>query len=154
MLVHSHLPFSFWGKVLNIACHIQNKIVHKHVEKTLYEFLIGKKPNINYFKVWGCIAYVLVATKKRPKLGSKAIKLIFLDQSMHNKAYRFLNPGTNSIFETVHAIYFKYLTIKNDNSFKLEKELLIELNDKNDANLPSISNSYDFVKYDDSLQKE
>ena len=46
----------------------------------------NRKPNINYFKVCGCIAYVLDIDNKRAKLGSKAIKSIFIGYSLHSKA--------------------------------------------------------------------
>ena len=80
MLIHFKiLPFSFCGEALFTACYISNRILHKGFDKSPYELLKGRTPNINYFRVWGCIAYVLDGTHKRPKLGSKPTKSIFID---------------------------------------------------------------------------
>ena len=68
------------------------------------------------------------ATQKRPKLGSKATKSIFIGYSKQSKASRFLNLNSNSIFEATHAIYFEHLTIKDANSHELEKDLIDKVN--------------------------
>lgn len=51
-----------------------------------------------------------MTTNKRAKLGSKAIKSAFIDYSLHNKAYRFLDLKTFSVLEAIHPTYFEYLT--------------------------------------------
>ena len=65
---------------------------------------------------------------KRPKLGSKATKSIFIGYSKQSKASRFLNLSSNSIFEATHAIYFEHLTIKDANNHELKKDLIDEIN--------------------------
>jgi transposase InsO family protein len=41
---------SFCAEAINIACHASNRLYcHRLLKKTLYEFLIGRKPNISYF---------------------------------------------------------------------------------------------------------
>jgi hypothetical protein len=41
---------SFWAEVINIACHYSNRLYcHPLKEKTPYELLNGRKPNIAYF---------------------------------------------------------------------------------------------------------
>ena len=53
MLIHSKLPMNFWGEALFTACYITNRILHKNQNKTPYEMWENRKPNIDYFKVWG-----------------------------------------------------------------------------------------------------
>ena len=87
------------------ACYISNRILYKNQDKTPYELWKNKKPNLNYFKVWRCIAYILNIANKRAKLESEAIKSFFIGYSLHNKAYGFLNLKTNTISEAMHVIY-------------------------------------------------
>src|ERR1043166_4520258 len=50
MLSESNLPSKFWAETVNTACHTQNRcIIVKRHDKTAYEVLRGKKPQIGYF---------------------------------------------------------------------------------------------------------
>ena len=57
----------FWAEAINTACHASNRVyLHRFLKKTPYELLIGRKPNISYFRVFGCKCYIY---KKRKHLG-------------------------------------------------------------------------------------
>jgi len=57
----------FWAEAINTACHAYNRVyLHRFLGKTPYELLIGRKPNISYFRVFGCKCYIF---KKRKHLG-------------------------------------------------------------------------------------
>jgi hypothetical protein len=44
----------FWAEAINTACHAINHLyLHKFHKKTFYELIIGKKPNVSYFRVLG-----------------------------------------------------------------------------------------------------
>ena len=44
----------FWAEAINTACHASNIVyLHRFLGKTPYELLIGRKPNISYFRVFG-----------------------------------------------------------------------------------------------------
>ena len=61
MLMNAKLPLNLWGEALLTACHVYNKIPLKRLGGSPYELWNnGRKPNLNYFKVWGCIAYYKV----------------------------------------------------------------------------------------------
>ena len=77
--------------------------------------------------MWGFIQYTLDAALKRPKLGSKTVKSIFLGYSMHSKAYGFFSLHSNREFESAHAIFFEHSTIKDANKLELEKNLSSKL---------------------------
>lgn len=53
MLLHSKLPNNLWGEALYMACYINNRILHKGQDKTPYEFLNNRKPNIWLFQSLG-----------------------------------------------------------------------------------------------------
>lgn len=51
---------------------------------------MGRKPSLTYFKVWGCLAKVLVPEYKWQNLRPKTINVIFLGYMEHFYAFRFL----------------------------------------------------------------
>ena len=57
IIISARLPFNLWGEVLLTACHVHNRVLPKKIQSSLYELWNGRKPNLSYFKVWGCIAY-------------------------------------------------------------------------------------------------
>jgi hypothetical protein len=51
---------SFWAEAINMTCYCNNHLrCHRLLEKTPYDLLNGKKPNIAYFRVFGCKCYIL-----------------------------------------------------------------------------------------------
>jgi transposase InsO family protein len=60
MLAEYNVSDSYWAEAINTACHSSNRLYcHKLLKKTPYELLIGRKPNISYFRVFGCKCYIL-----------------------------------------------------------------------------------------------
>jgi hypothetical protein len=55
MLDEYKTPDSFWAEAINTTCHAANRIyLHKYLNKTPYEIIIGNKPSVHYFRVFGC----------------------------------------------------------------------------------------------------
>lgn len=60
MLDEYNTSDSFWAKAINTACHtIILLYLHRLLKKTSYKLLVGRKPNISYFHVFGCKCYIL-----------------------------------------------------------------------------------------------
>ncbi|GKE39487.1 retrovirus-related pol polyprotein from transposon TNT 1-94 [Tanacetum coccineum] len=58
MLIFSRLPEFLWAKAVATACFTQNRsIINTRHNKTPYEMLRGRKPNIEYFHVFGSLCY-------------------------------------------------------------------------------------------------
>ena len=49
MLSEYNVSQSFWAEAINMACYCSNLYCHRLKEKTPYELLNGRKPNIAYF---------------------------------------------------------------------------------------------------------
>jgi hypothetical protein len=93
-LNEKNLPNYFWGKVVTIVVYqTPTTIVHGMTPKEKYT---GKKSNVSHFRVFGCIAYMIVLDKKRSKQDPKANKCIFIRCSLKQKGYRCFNPSTQS----------------------------------------------------------
>jgi hypothetical protein len=96
-------PERFWAEAINTACHATNRVyLHRLLEKTPYELLVGKKPNISYFQVFSCKCFIY--KKKRPgKFESRCDEGFFLGYASNSKAYRVFNKTSGQVEETCDA---------------------------------------------------
>ncbi|KAL0302302.1 UNVERIFIED_CONTAM: Retrovirus-related Pol polyprotein from transposon TNT 1-94 [Sesamum calycinum] len=90
LLLTSGLPKYFVGEALNTTCHILNRVPLKHNTSTPFELWKGRKLSLKYFRMWGCLAKVLVPKHKRKKLGPKTVDAVFLGYVETSYALRFL----------------------------------------------------------------
>ncbi|GKB19883.1 zinc finger, CCHC-type containing protein [Tanacetum coccineum] len=78
---------------------------------TPYDLWTKRKPNLNYLRVWGCMAIVRLPNPKLKSLGERGIECIFVGYAKHSKAFRFyvIQPNDsvliNSIIELKDAIF-------------------------------------------------
>ena len=125
MLVSSGAPKYFWGEAVLTANFVLNRVPHKKTFLTPFELWKKNKPNLNFFKVWGCLAYVRLPDPKRPKLRVKASTFVFLGYSLYSTSYRFFDIDNNTIIESRDAIFhenkfpFKY---KNSRGFEQQEK--------------------------------
>jgi hypothetical protein len=80
-------------------------VPHKKIKITPYELWKGYKPNLGYFRVWGCLAFVRFTDPKRPKIGVRTTICAFLGYAKNSTTYRFLDIQNNIIFESGDAIF-------------------------------------------------
>ncbi|GJW20171.1 retrovirus-related pol polyprotein from transposon TNT 1-94 [Tanacetum coccineum] len=67
MLIFFKLPKFLWAEAISIACLTRNRsLVHTRYNKTPYELIKGRKPNVQYFHVFGSLCY---STNDRDDLG-------------------------------------------------------------------------------------
>ena len=60
-------PKALWAEAINTACYTSNRLfLQKFLGKTPYELLNRKKPDVSFFRVFGCKCYIY---KKRQHLG-------------------------------------------------------------------------------------
>jgi hypothetical protein len=101
MIDEYNTPERFWAEAVNIACYASNRLFpHRLLEKTPYELLNGKKPDVSFFQVFGCKCYIY---KKRHHLGKfqRHCDIGFLlGYSSKSKAYGVLNHVTDVVEET------------------------------------------------------
>lgn len=57
----------------------------------------GRKPNVEYFIIFGCIAYVHISDRGRAKLDEKSHKCVFIGVSEESKAYWLYDPNTKKV---------------------------------------------------------
>ncbi|RVX12017.1 Retrovirus-related Pol polyprotein from transposon RE2 [Vitis vinifera] len=87
LLLHSHVPFRFWGDAVLTACYLINRmpssVLHDQIPHSL---LFPDQPL--YFlppRVFGCTCFVHILTPGQDKLSAKAMKCLFLGYSRLQK---------------------------------------------------------------------
>ena len=121
MLISANAPDNLWGEAILTSSYLPNRIPHKKTGKTPYELWKGYKPNLKYFKVWGCLAKVMIPDPKKRKIGSETSDCMFIGYAYHSAAYRFLVIKSdvhdcNTIIETKNAEFFESIfPLKSDN---------------------------------------
>ncbi|KAJ9561604.1 LOW QUALITY PROTEIN: hypothetical protein OSB04_006764 [Centaurea solstitialis] len=83
------LPLTFWAEAVSAAYFTQNRsLVVKRFEKTPYQLLHDKRPNVKFFHVFGCKCYVLNDREPIGKFNPKGDDAIFIGYSWDSVAYR------------------------------------------------------------------
>ena len=98
MLLENNLPTYFWAEAVNTACYILNRFnLRQGIKKILFELYYDKKPNVSYFKAFGCKCFILNTKENVGKFEAKSDQGIFLGYSNTSKAYKTYNLRTNSL---------------------------------------------------------
>ncbi|KAD3067345.1 hypothetical protein E3N88_35225 [Mikania micrantha] len=133
MLLSSGLPDNMWGEAVLSACHILNRVPHKGKDKTPYELWKGYAPNLEFLRVWGCLAKVGLPDFKKSTIGPKSIDSVFIGYAQNSAAYRFMLLSDSSIMESCHAVFF-------EDEFPLKKtKEIIKSSDMSPVEIPSTS---------------
>ncbi|GKD67602.1 retrovirus-related pol polyprotein from transposon TNT 1-94 [Tanacetum coccineum] len=80
-----------------------HSLVHPRYNKTPYELIKGRKPNVQYFYVFGSLCYLTNDCDDLGKIKPKADIGIFVSYSKSLKGFRVYNRRTKKIMETIHV---------------------------------------------------
>ncbi|GJV44513.1 retrovirus-related pol polyprotein from transposon TNT 1-94 [Tanacetum coccineum] len=104
MLIFSKLPEFLWAGAISTACFTQNRsLVYSWYNKTPYELLKGRKPNVQYFHVFGSLCYPTNDRDNLGKMRPKADISIFVGYSESSRGFHIYNRKTHKIMETIHV---------------------------------------------------
>ena len=108
MLNENNLPKYFWVEEVNTSCYVLNRILLRPIlKKTPYELWKNKKPNISYFKVFGCKCFILNTKDNLGKFDAKSGVGIFLGYSTSSKAFKVFKKRTMVVEEFIHVIFYE-----------------------------------------------
>ncbi|GKE76153.1 ribonuclease H-like domain-containing protein [Tanacetum coccineum] len=108
MLADSLLPIPFWAEAVNTACYVLNRVlVTKPQNKTPYELLIGKPPNISFMRPFGCPLTILNTLDPLGKFDGKSDEGYLLGYSTTSKAFRVYNKRTKRVEENIHIDFLE-----------------------------------------------
>nr|GFB78803.1 retrovirus-related Pol polyprotein from transposon TNT 1-94 [Tanacetum cinerariifolium] len=106
MLIFSRAPLFFWAEAIATACFTQNRsIIHLRFNKTPYELINGRKPDISFLHVFGALCYPKNNREDIGKLGAKGDIGFFIGYSADSCAYRIYNRRTKKIMETMNVSF-------------------------------------------------
>nr|GEW90856.1 uncharacterized mitochondrial protein AtMg00810-like [Tanacetum cinerariifolium] len=106
MLIFSHASLFIWAEAIATACYTQNhSIIHRRFNKTPYELIQCRKPNISYLHVFGALCYPKNDREDIGKLSAKGDIGFFIGYSANSVAYRVYNRGTRKIMETMNVTF-------------------------------------------------
>ncbi|GKG00176.1 retrovirus-related pol polyprotein from transposon TNT 1-94, partial [Tanacetum coccineum] len=93
-----------WAEAISTTCFTQNRsLLHKRYNKTPYELIKGRKPNVQYFHVFGSLCYPTNDRDDLGKMKSKAYISIFVGYSKSSRGFHVYNRRTRKIMETIHV---------------------------------------------------
>ncbi|GKA73085.1 retrovirus-related pol polyprotein from transposon TNT 1-94 [Tanacetum coccineum] len=113
----SKSPEFLWAEAISTACFTQNRsLIHKRYNKTPYELLRGRKPNLKYFHVFGSLCF---PTNNREDLGKMKPKSdigIFIGYSESPRGFWINNRRPRWIMETIHVKFNELTTIASEHN--------------------------------------
>ncbi|GKC10176.1 retrovirus-related pol polyprotein from transposon TNT 1-94 [Tanacetum coccineum] len=82
MLNEQSLPQKFWCNAIDTSTYILNRILIRTIlGKTPYELLRGRKPTLDYFRVFGSKCFILNTKDYRTKFDSKSYEGVILGEA-------------------------------------------------------------------------
>jgi hypothetical protein len=100
MLAEFKSLYNFWAKAINTACHATNRLyLCKGLNKTPNEILTGNKPNIKYFRVFGCKCFYLKKDVHLSKFDTKVLQGIFVGYTSKSYAFRIFHKESARVVE-------------------------------------------------------
>ena len=116
MLAESDLPQYIWAEALSTAVYLRNRSPTRAVkDKTPFEALFGRKPNVEHIGVFGCVGYSLVPKDERRKLDVVAKRCVLVGYGSEVKGYRLFDPERQKVRYSRDVRF-------NETEFGLKKE--------------------------------
>ncbi|KAM7479031.1 hypothetical protein LguiA_027244 [Lonicera macranthoides] len=119
-LHENNLPRELWAEAFQCACHVINRLPPwPGLEKSPFEALYNRRPDVSYFRVFGSPCYVHVPKDIRTKLDPKARKCVFVGYDPRRKGWRCMDPETKQVVVSRDVVFDEastYYSIKNSSS--------------------------------------
>ena len=141
MRIQANLPIEFWAEMVHTAVYIINRMVNSNsMEKTPFEFIFKKKPNLSHLRIIGCDAYYHVP--EQVSINGKGRKGILVGYDDVSNFYRVYDSEQRRL-KIVKNVIFDETPVFKPGSF-----IQIENNQEQDGNVP------DDPSYDDGVGDE
>ncbi|GJX27055.1 retrovirus-related pol polyprotein from transposon TNT 1-94 [Tanacetum coccineum] len=106
MLNEQSIPQKFWCNVVDTSIYILNRIlIRPIIGKIPYEIFRGRKPSLEYFKVFGSKCFILNTKDYLTKFDPKSYEGVFLGYSQNSKAYVVLNKHSMKVEESLNVTF-------------------------------------------------
>nr|GFA87218.1 hypothetical protein [Tanacetum cinerariifolium] len=116
MLTFVNLSLFLWAEAIAKAYFTQNRsIIYKRFDKTPYELMNKRKPNIKFFHVFKCRCYLLNDYEDVGKIKAKRDIGVFVGYSKESAAFRIYNKRTRKIHESVNIMKSSTTNVETSN---------------------------------------
>ncbi|GJY62234.1 putative ribonuclease H-like domain-containing protein [Tanacetum coccineum] len=106
MMIFSKAPMFQWAEAVATARYTQNRsLIHTRHNKTPYELVHDKKPDLTFLQVFGALCYLINDSEDLGKFQAKADIGIFVGYAPSRKGYRIYNKRTRRLMETIHVTF-------------------------------------------------
>lgn len=128
MLKGMGVPPQFWGEAVTTTVFVLNRAYSRSVAgKTPFEAWHGRKPSVDFLRVFGCVAHVKDTRPHLSKLEDRSKAMVLLGYEPGSKAYRLFNPvgkrvrvSHDVVFDETRAWEWEKDTGVEDTSFVIE----------------------------------
>lgn len=119
LYVLSGIGIAYWSECVKTVVHLINRIPSKVLQnKSPFEALYHKPPNLQRLKAFGCFCYVSTSLQGREKFMPRSHPCIFLGYPYGQKAYKVMDLLTKHItisrnvkfFETTFSLHFSSIS--------------------------------------------
>jgi hypothetical protein len=127
------LSMFLWGEA---TINVQNRSPHRILKNmTPEEVFLGKKPNVENLRIFGCPVYSHIPKDKRNKLEPSRKKGIFVGYSDSSKAYRIYIPEQHKIEVSRDVTFNERMAFRKSIEENIEEEEIEELNEESTENV-------------------
>ncbi|GJZ06644.1 integrase, catalytic region, zinc finger, CCHC-type containing protein [Tanacetum coccineum] len=106
MMIWAEAVAFLWAEAVATACYTQNRsLIHTRHNKTPYELVHDKKPDLTFLRVFGALCYPTNDSEDLGKFQAKADIGIFVGYAPSRKGYRIYNKRTRRLMETIHVTF-------------------------------------------------
>ncbi|GJU66194.1 putative ribonuclease H-like domain-containing protein [Tanacetum coccineum] len=117
MLIYAKALLFLRAEAVATACYTQNcSIIRLRHDKTPYELLHEKPPDLSFFHVFGALCYPTNDSENLGKLQPKANIGIFIGYAPTKKAFRIYNRRTRRIIKTIHVDFDKLTAMASEHN--------------------------------------
>jgi hypothetical protein len=106
MLKAKQVPNLFWGEAVLTAAFILNRCFTRSLDgKTPFEAWHGRKPNVHFLRVFGCVGHVKITRPHQQKLEDRSSPMVFIGYEEGSKAYRMYDPAAKRMHVSRDVIF-------------------------------------------------
>ncbi|GKD18946.1 retrovirus-related pol polyprotein from transposon TNT 1-94, partial [Tanacetum coccineum] len=106
MLIFSKAPMFLWAEAVATTCYTQNRsLIHTRHNKTHYELVHDKKPDLTFLRVFGAMCYPTNDSEDLGNFQAKADIGIFVGYAPSRKGYRIYNKRSRRLMEIIHVTF-------------------------------------------------
>lgn len=152
-MIHSKsVPLEFWADAVVTAAHIRNRVTSRGIPalKTPYQLWYGKKPKVDYLRVFGTQCWYHLQKDQAGKLESRANSGMFIGYAPNQKAYKIWDSKRGKAIHSRDVIFDETSKVRNtlENADSLESTLEDEISPPKNGPADDLHNTQDSEEQD------